>query len=132
MAPEGYQTDSDRCQQGLAINETGLQPRVPRGFTAVEYPSEGSGIFRGFNESDLISGYAFLSANITVSAPGDVYVVLQPNEHRRARTWLAIGHNETADPNEVGLASEVDEHAWFSATSTPLLGSACVPWGVAQ
>ncbi|KIX00636.1 uncharacterized protein Z518_09701 [Rhinocladiella mackenziei CBS 650.93] len=128
VAPKGYQTESDRCGQGFTINKIGLQPNVPRGFTAVEYPSEGTDIFRGFSESDLISGYALLSANITVSAPGDVYVVLQPNEYRRARTWLAIGHDETPDPNEKGLAGEVDEQAWFSPTSTPLPGSACQPW----
>ena len=128
VTPKGYQTDSDRCQQGLAINATGFRPRVPRGFTALEYASAGSGVFRGFSESDLISGYALLSANITVSAPGEVYVVLQPNEHRRARVWLAIGHEETPDPNEPGHAIEVDEHAWFSATSTPLLGSVCPSW----
>ncbi|KAL6250157.1 hypothetical protein RBB50_002458 [Rhinocladiella similis] len=132
IIPETYQTDSDICKHGLLPNATGLQPRVPRGFNAVEYPAEASKLFRGFSESDLISGYAILGANVTVSAPGEVFVVLQPTEHRRARTWLAIGRDETPDPNEVGRASEVDEHAWFSSTSTPLLGSMCVPWGSMQ
>lgn len=123
--PPNYQADSSR---NLAASQVAKAPRVPRGFNAVEYPSEGSTVFQPFAENGGgISGVAFLRANVTVSAPGLVYLVLQPLENRRARAWLSMGHDETP-ANETGRASNVDMNAFFSATSIPRLGSYCEPW----
>ncbi len=67
-------------------------PRVPRGFTAFEFPTEGSPNFLGFTErSSGISGYALLSANVTLSGLGDVYFAMQPVENRRGRVFISLG-----------------------------------------
>lgn len=127
VTPPEYQTDTVRDASGIP-NSAAFKPVVPRGFNAVEYPTEGSGIFAGFREeSSGISGFGTLSINVTISEPGDVYLVLQPLEHRRGRAFISIGTAETATPEE-GSADELQEGAWFAGNTTPRMGMSCVPW----
>jgi hypothetical protein len=108
--------------------DLGLLPRVPRGFAAIEFPTEGSPTFVGFAErSSGISGYALLSANVTLTGVGDVYFAVQPLEHRRGRAFISLGSNETAAPMP-GSADEITVQAWFSEAASPRVGQACTPW----
>ncbi|KAL2417809.1 hypothetical protein ABEF95_005029 [Exophiala dermatitidis] len=125
IIPDDYQNDSDR---NVGVSQVAKGPRVPRGYTAIEYPSEGSTVWQPFREeAHDESGYGFLRAKIQVSQPGMVYLVLQPLENRRARAFISMGTDETA-AKEAGSPKDVDYLAWFSETSLPRLGEYCEPW----
>ena len=127
VSPPGYQTDADRTGAGIPSSSSVFQPVVPRGLKAVEYPSAASEVFAGFQESSSgISGFGLLSVNVTVSAPGTVYLVMQPLENRRARAFISIGTEETATP-EPGSSSELQEQAWFTDGVDPTMGALCAP-----
>lgn len=129
LSPKDYQTDVARQSMGITTRGS-FMPNVPRGFNAVEYPTEGTPLFQPFDEEDSgISGYGLIGANVTLSEPGEVYLVLQPLEHRRARAFISLGTNETAAP-ETGSASEDEVVAWFGETTIPRTGWTCVPWSV--
>ena len=127
VTPEGYQTDSDRQSTGIP-EDTTFQPNIPRGFNAVEYPSAGNGVFVGFSEGDDgVAGYGILSANVTVSGPGEVYFALQPKDNRKGRAFISMGVNEDHN-DEPGSTNELDRNGWFKDGVTPGVGNKCIPW----
>lgn len=125
VVPDSYKTErAASSSSGLAES---VQPHIPYNFNAVEFPSEGNNIFKGHGENGEVIRYDLLLVNITVSAPGDVYLVLQPQENRRARAYITVGTDENHDA-EPGSASEVDVNAWYSSTSWPRMGWTCERW----
>ncbi|KAJ9145028.1 hypothetical protein NKR23_g5541 [Pleurostoma richardsiae] len=125
--PDSYQTDAVREQTGIGGPDP-FRPVVPRGFNAVEYPTEGTSRINPFAEDGgEISGFNLLGVRVNLTSPGDVYLVLQPRENRRGRAYVAVGTNETAAA-QPGSASDTEMRAWFSETATPRLGERCIPW----
>ena len=125
--PDSYQTDAAREQTGIGAGDT-FQPVIPRGFTAIEISTEGTSSIHPFAEDGgEISGFNILGSRITLSAPGEVFLVLQPKENRRARAYVAVGTHETAVA-QPGSASDIEMRAWFSESATPRIGERCVPW----
>ncbi|KAI5284051.1 hypothetical protein KEM54_001621 [Ascosphaera aggregata] len=123
VKPKEY-TDVDADETAAPLSPIPAPP-VPRGFTAVEYPSQGSSYWWGMEHGGT-SFWVFLRWNITVSKPGDVWVAVQPTEHRRARAWLAMGRTERPQMNETGRSTPLELEAFHRPW--PRLGESCKPW----
>lgn len=70
-----------------------------------------------------------IGANVGLSEPGEVYLVLQPLEHRRARAFVCLGTNE-ASAAETGSADVSQVVAWFGENTILRIGWSCVLWSV--
>ena len=128
--PPEYNKDDVSKHNTASTEVPGFKPYVPQGFTTLEYPSEGSDLWHGGGEASVgISFYTYLSVNVTVEEPGDVWAIVQPTENRRARVFMTLGHNEQRGDEE-GESNQLDMKAWHSPTSWPTIGWKCEPWDI--
>ncbi|SCW01462.1 LAFE_0E00144g1_1 [Lachancea fermentati] len=96
---------------------------VPTEFQGYRISTETTPAWTGFDEDD-VSGIVLLATKVNISSPGYVYFVVEPESNRRARIWTCVGKNEV-DINEDGMASEIEESAWWNDKTYPLLGERC-------
>ncbi|KAI5309260.1 hypothetical protein KEM55_003666 [Ascosphaera atra] len=117
VKPDGYKPDPSADKNPIP------PPQVPAGWNAVEYSSMGSDYW--YNATHTHTSFTFMRWNVTVDQPGDVFVAVQPTEHRIARAWLVLG-NKHKHMKEKGLIDKDTLHQFYSPW--PRMGKTCEPW----
>lgn len=126
--PDDYENQTANQRSGLPLHDESFLPIIPRDLTALEYASAASGTFKqGGSESAGVLFHTVVAVNVSVSAPGNVYFIVQPTEHRLGRAVVAFGVDET-EGSEMGEISAQDRAEWYQAKIWPTIGKKCVRW----